>query len=121
MESVQTIGASVGAPLPFIARPASPPVVQAVATDLPPAQTVTATDTAAPTANNTQSSSANDQTTVFIDPATREVVMRVVDQRSGQVVQQIPDQAMLRMQAYSQALNEGKTPTQALSMIDFET
>ena len=119
MDSVQTITSSVGVQQTIVARPAPATVVQAVPTDLSPANTVTAANTTATTNNNAQSDPNAYQNTVVIDPATREVVLRVLDARSGQVVRQIPDQAMLRMQAYAQALDSGKTMTQALAITDF--
>jgi len=120
MDSVQTITTSVGVPQTVLPRPAPAPVVQAVPTDLSPAQSVTASTTVAPNNNNAQSNPNDYQNTVLIDPATREVVARIVDARSGQVVEQIPAEAMLRMQAYEQALANGKTVTQALTLMDFE-
>jgi FlaG protein len=120
MESVQTITTSVGMPQPVVARPASPPVVEAIPTDLSPAKSVTAANTAIATSNNGRNNPTNYQNMVVIDPATREVVFRVVDSRSGQVVRQIPDQALLRMQAYTRALDEGKTPTEAMALTDFQ-
>ena len=120
MESIQTIAASVGAPQTVIARPAPAPVVQAVPTELSPAQSVTASNTAEPTNNNTQSNPNDYQNTTLIDPATREVVSRIVDARSGQIIEQLPPEATLRMQAYEQALANGKTVTQALALMDLE-
>jgi len=121
MESVQTISTTVGFPQPVVARPAPHAVVQAVATDLSPAKSVTATEVAADISSNVNGNPSIYQNSVVIDPATREVVLRIVDQRSGQVVRQIPDQALLRMQAFTRALNNGKTPAQAESLTDFQT
>lgn len=41
---------------------------------------------------------------IIIDPATREVVFRTIDQRSGEIVQQVPDRALLRIRAYANEL-----------------
>jgi hypothetical protein len=120
MESVQTITSSVGVQPTIVARPAPATVVEAVPTDLSPANTVTAANTTATPNNNVQTDPNEYQDTVLIDPATREVVLRVLAARTGQVVRQIPDQAMLRMQAYAQALDSGKTMSQALAATDFE-
>jgi hypothetical protein len=43
--------------------------------------------------------------TVF-DKDARELIFRVVDTRSDRVVRQIPEQAMLRLRAYTRALDE---------------
>lgn len=43
--------------------------------------------------------------TVF-DKAAGELIFRVVDTRSDRVVRQIPEQAMLRLRAYTRALDE---------------
>ena len=79
MESVQTITASVGVPQTVIARPAPAPVVQAVPTELSPAQSVTAASNAESANNNAQSNPGEYQNTIRIDPATRELVARIVD------------------------------------------
>ncbi len=52
---------------------------------------------------------------VIIDPETSKVVFRVRDALTGQVLQQVPDRAALRLQAYARnkivrALAEGKNP-----------
>jgi hypothetical protein len=123
MEPVNTIGPTLGAQQAAVARAAPTPVVQAaVTTDLPGAKTVTATNTAGAARNDPSSNSnqADYQQTVVIDPATREVIYRVVDVRSRQVVRQIPEQALLRMRAYTHALDNGKTMAQALSQADLE-
>jgi uncharacterized FlaG/YvyC family protein len=141
MELVHSIPSTVSIPQAVAPRPA--PVLQAVPTDLAAAQTVTATDTAGGigsdtgNAQNTQSSqntqdgqnttdaitasaSSNYQSSVLIDPTTHEVIYRVVDVRSRQIVRQIPDQALLRMQAYNLALQNGKSTTEALAQADLE-
>jgi hypothetical protein len=41
---------------------------------------------------------------IEIDPATRQVVYQVVDKDSGEVVRQVPEQAMLHLQAYARAM-----------------
>jgi uncharacterized FlaG/YvyC family protein len=44
----------------------------------------------------------------------------VVDVRSRQVVRQIPEQALLRMRAYTHALESGKSTTEALTQADLQ-
>jgi hypothetical protein len=123
MEPVNTISSALSVQQAVVARPAPAPVQQAVQTDLSTAKAVTATDTAGATRNDTSGGGGgqNDyQHTAIIDPATREIIYRVVDVRSGQVVRQIPEQAQLRMQAYSRALANGKSTTEALTQADLE-
>jgi hypothetical protein len=125
MEPVNTIASALSAQQTVLARPAPAPVLQAVPTELAAAKTVTASNTAGAPRNDTsttQNNSNNYQQTVLIDPATREVIFRVVDVRSRQVVRQIPDQALLRMQAYTRALANGKSTSEALAetQADFE-
>jgi flagellar protein FlaG len=43
---------------------------------------------------------------VTIDPKTREVVYQSIDQRTGEVVRQVPDEALMRLRAYARALRE---------------
>jgi hypothetical protein len=121
MTPVNTIAPSAGAPL-VADRPPSAPVAQAVATDLSPAKSVTAAETALPARNDTASSPENEnyQHTVVLDPATQDLIFRVVDVRSRQVVRQVPDEALLRMRAYARALAQGKGMTEALNAANLE-
>src|SRR5262249_8957130 len=96
MLPVNTIAPSTGAP-PVADRVPSAPVAQAVATDLAPGQTVTAAETALAARNMPYSpSSSSDlfQRSVLLDPATQDLVFRVVDVRSRTVVRQMPDEAL---------------------------
>ena len=103
MVPVNTIAPSLGAPL-VVDRVPSTPVAQAVATDLSPAKSVTAAEAALAARNNTSSSSDFYQHSVILDPATQDLIFRVIDVRSRQVVRQVPDEALLRMRAYARAL-----------------
>ena len=86
------------------------------ATELPPSKTVTPVAAPTPTRNDAPTTTHE----VLIDPQTREVIYRVIDVRSRQVVRQVPDEALLRMRAYAQALANGDTPNQALSQADLD-
>lgn len=79
-----------------------------VATQLPAEQTV------APAANagaarddasrqNTSNESERQARQTRFDPATAEFVYRVIDNETRRVVRQVPDQAMLRLRAYTRA------------------
>jgi hypothetical protein len=102
---------------------AQPAVAAAPAalTDLPAAKAVSPLVKSEPARNDPRSTKANTGSTIhdaIIDPQTREVVYRVLDARTRQVLHQVPDQALLRMQAYSRAqaaraLANGENPVAA--------
>lgn len=120
MGPVSTIAPSAGVLSLVPNRSAPAPVAEAVATDLAPAKTVSAANTILAARNDTSTSSDLYQHTVILDSATQELVFRTIDVRSRQVVRQIPEQAVLRMQAYAHALDQGKSNTQALMQADLE-
>jgi hypothetical protein len=122
MVPVNTIAPSTGAP-PVVDRVPATPVAQAVATDLSPAKTVTAAEAALAARNapyNPSASSDLFQRSVILDPATQDLIFRVVDVRSRQVVRQVPDEALLRMRAYARALADGKGVNEALNAANLE-
>ncbi len=119
MLPVNTIAPSTGAP-PVVDRVPSAPVAQGVATELSPAKTVTAAASAQPARNDLASSSDLYQHTVVLDPATQDLIFRVIDVRSRQVVRQVPDEALLRMRAYARALADGKGMNDALNAANLE-
>jgi hypothetical protein len=92
-----------------------------VPTELIAAKAVPPVDNSAPARNKPRQTQATPDATTrdaFIDPQTNEVVYRILDARTRQVLHQVPDQAMLRMQAYARAqtareLAQGKNPTAA--------
>jgi hypothetical protein len=119
MLPVNTIAPSTGAP-PVVDRVPSAPVAQAVATELPVGKTVTAAETARPLGNDVSRASDLYQHTVVLDQATQDLIFRVIDVRSRQVVRQVPDEALLRMRAYARALTQGKGMTEALNVANLE-
>ena len=81
-------------------------VAPAAPTELPGAKTVGPIVDPAPVRNEPRrSGAASDSTThdAIIDPQTREVVYRILDAVTRQVLHQVPDQALLRAQAYARA------------------
>lgn len=125
MSPVNTIAPVTGVAQVTVDRLPSIPVAEAVATVLAPAKTITATNTAAASDNDTFSSSSsasdtNYQHSVILDPATQDLIFRVVDVRSRQVVRQVPEEAMLRMRAYARALTDGKSNTEALNQANLQ-
>ncbi|MDQ2079930.1 flagellar protein FlaG [Xanthobacteraceae bacterium Astr-EGSB] len=99
------------------ARTTSTPVQQAVQTELAPAKSVTAAVPSDQARNGLlPGRDAFLSQQYVIDPQTREVIFRVMDTRTRQVVRQVPDQALLRMRAYAKAVAEGKNPGTELMM-----
>jgi hypothetical protein len=97
----------------------APPIAaaaQATATELPAAKAVMpAAGTVA--VRNDQPSTTHE---VIIDPQSREVIYRVIDVRSRQVVRQVPDEALLRVRAYARAIASGDSPSKAETKADIE-
>jgi hypothetical protein len=105
-------------------RPSTTATAGTGSTDLPPEQTVSPTVDPTPTRNDpVPSGSSNadyDTRSITIDPQSREVIYRIIDSRTNQVIQQVPDETMLRNRAYSQAIANGSTPFQAQAKADLE-
>ena len=101
--------------------PSYPPAVSnaalgGVATQLPAGQTVTPTDTGAPARSDAQSSgSGNLSQQAYFDTSAASVVFESVDDLTGQVVSQYPDEAMLRRRAYFHSLDQSKDQQHPLS------
>ena len=47
---------------------------------------------------------------IVVDPKSREVVFQTVDERTGEVVRQIPDDTMLRLRAYAREMRDRMEP-----------
>jgi hypothetical protein len=113
-----------------LVRPEPAPVRNAVATTLAASRSVTATaDSTRPTghdpARNTQQQQqrqpqAQMTRELVIDPQTREVILKVVNARTGQVDHQVPDEALLRMRAYHRTLANGEQPAERDGNTDTE-
>lgn len=99
-----------------VARPESVPVREAARTDLPAAAAVTAADTGQAARNDAAARQAAQPLVdreIVVDDAAREVIFRTIDVRTGTVVRQVPDQALLRLRAYTRALLDGNKPGEA--------
>jgi hypothetical protein len=108
----------VGAPAATIVvqSPASDAVHNAVATELPASQSVTAADASAGVRNDPGTASDTTSHQAFIDLAAASIVYQIVDNRTNTVVEQYPDEAILRRRAYFHALDLTKgTPTRPLA------
>lgn len=107
--SIKPVGVPVAAPAVFSGNEATR---NAVATDLPPSQSVTATEASARAGISADTVNASVSNQVIIDRAAAAVVYQVVDNRTSQVVKQFPEEAVLRRRAYFRALDLVKeTPT----------
>jgi uncharacterized FlaG/YvyC family protein len=103
-----------------VGAPAATPVVQslsdaankAVKTELPAGQSVTASNASVSVRNDPETASDYVSHQVVIDRAAASIVYQVVDNRTNLVVQQFPDEAVLRRRAYFRALDLTRdTPT----------
>ncbi|WP_024510430.1 hypothetical protein [Bradyrhizobium sp. ARR65] len=101
-----------GAPVPSpVVQPQSQAASEAVATQLPASQTVTAADASANVQNDPQSPGFPDVThQAYFDRAAASMVYQVVKRDTDQVVEQYPDETVLRRRAYFHALDMAKDP-----------
>ena len=90
----------VGAPAPSpVVQPVSQAANSAVATELPASQSITAVDAATVTRNDAEAA------------VTFDISHQAVDQKTAEVVNQYPDEAVLRRRAYFNALEMSKDNT----------
>lgn len=105
----------VGIPAPVQIVPTSNSAANdAVRTDLPVSQTVAASDTIAAARNDLQSNDNVSRQVVF-NQAAASFVFQVVNEKTDAVVNQFPDEAMLRRRAYFHALDLKSEPSRPLS------
>jgi len=109
--SIKPMGAPVATPL---LQPASPAADEAVATELPARQSVSAADAAPRARNDPQNAGRNTSNNVVLDRDAASVVYQVVDNRTSLVVKQFPDQGVLRRRAYARALEQAREDAHAL-------
>jgi hypothetical protein len=87
---------------------------EAVQTELPVSQTVAAGDASAPARNDLRSNENVSRQVVF-DQAAASFVFQVVNERTDAVVNQFPDEAMLRRRAYFHAQDLQSEPSRPAS------
>lgn len=105
----------VGIPAPVqIVATSNAAANEAVQTDLPVSQTVAAADTSAPVRNDLPNHENVSRQVVF-DQAAASFVFQVVNDRTDAVVNQFPDEAMLRRRAYFHAMDMKSEPSRPLS------
>ena len=110
--SIKPVGAPVATP---IAPHVSEAVHRAVPTELPAAQSATAVD-ASVRARSDAASTPHVSHQVVLDREAASIVYQVVDNRTSLVVQQFPDEAILRRRAYFHTLDLTKgAPTRLLA------
>lgn len=112
--TVKPVGANASAA--FI-RPTEQPPRGAVATELPADQTVAQAGKGAAAQNYAANGQAAGESSAQSERQSRQtlydnnlaqVIYRVVDSDTKRVVRQVPDQAMLRLRAYSRALQSAE-------------
>jgi hypothetical protein len=109
----------VGAPAPSpVVPPPSKAANEAVTTDLPASQSVTAASASAAANNDPQVGNTDLSHQAFFDRAAGAVVFQVVDNRTNQVVRQYPDDAVLRRRAYFHTLDLTKASGQRAPATD---
>jgi hypothetical protein len=112
--SIRPVGSP--APAPAIQPAVSQAADSAVATQLPASQSVTVADAGSAVSNDTAASNVSISRQAFIDQAAASIVYQVIDTKTNAVVQQFPDEAILRRRAYFHALDLTKdAPTRALA------
>jgi len=110
--SIRPVGTPAAAP---VVQPSSEAANKAVSTDLPASQSVTAAEESVSVRNDPVAASDYMSHQVVIDRAAASIVYQVVDNRTNLVVQQFPDEAVLRRRAYFRALDLTKgAPTRHL-------
>ena len=103
--STRPVGVPAATP---IVQPASEAANNAVRTELPPQQTVTASDAGGAVRHDTQTPANATSKQVIVDRAAGSIVYQVIDESSDQVVDQFPEEATLRRRAYINALDTAK-------------
>ena len=109
--SIRPVGIPVATPSITTSGPAANEAVQ---TDLPVNQTVAAADTSAPLRNDLPNHENVSRQVVF-DQASASMVFQVVNDKTDAVVNQFPDEAMLRRRAYFHAMDMKSEPSRPLS------
>ena len=110
---IKPVGAPAATP---VAQPVSTAANKAVATELPASQSVTVADASAAVRNDSLAASDFISRQAYIDQAAASIVYQLVDDRTNTVVQQYPDEAVLRRRAYFHTLDLTKgAPTRQIA------
>jgi hypothetical protein len=110
MDTGNTVKPVTGVVASDYARPAASAGQTATPTDLPEAKAVSPPSESVPAQNHAPTPHASGGSgtdyishNFVIDPQSREVIYRVMDMRTRQVLWQVPDVALLRNRAYAQS------------------
>jgi len=99
-----------------VAPPAGAAANNAVTTQLPASQSVTAADAGAGARNDSPPASDFISHQAFLDRAAGAIVYQIINSKTDQVVNQYPDEATLRRRAYFRTLDMAKDePTRPLA------
>ena len=112
--SIRPVGAAA---VTTVVQAPSQAASEAVATDLPASQSVTVGDPSAAARNDAQAQAASEYVShqAFFDRDAASMVFQVLNGRTDTVVDQYPDEAVLRRRAYFHALDMTKdSPPRAL-------
>ncbi|MCP3372702.1 hypothetical protein [Bradyrhizobium cajani] len=109
--SIRPVGIPAPAPIVTTSNSAANEAVQ---TDLPVSQTVAASDTSAAVRNDLPNNQNVSRQVVF-DQAAASFVFQIVNDKTDAVVNQFPDEAMLRRRAYFHALDMKSEPSRPLN------
>jgi hypothetical protein len=104
--NIRPVGAA--AAVASAVQPSSPAVNEAIPTELPPSQTVTAGDGSATVRNDMQDQAQNQffvSHQAHYDTTAASMVYQVVNSKTSEVVEQYPDEAVLRRRAYFNRLD----------------
>jgi hypothetical protein len=103
----------VGAPAPSPAiQPVSAAANSAVQTELPASQSVTASDASTATRNDAEIVTFDLSHQAYYDRAASSMVYQVVDEKTDEVRDQYPDEAVLRRRAYFHELEMSRDNAQ---------
>jgi hypothetical protein len=104
--SIRPVGVPVAPSFP----PASSAALGGVPTQLPASQSVTATDAGTQTSTDSSGAGGFLSQQAYFDTSAASVVFQSVDELTGQVIQQYPDDATLRRRAYLRSLGSTNDP-----------
>jgi uncharacterized membrane protein len=113
--SVRPVGTPAATP---VVQPLSEAASKAVATELPASRSVTVVDAGAAVRNDLPAAGEFVSHQAFIDQAAASIVYQVVDNRTNTVVEQYPDEAILRRRAYFHTIDLTKGPPTRLLATD---
>lgn len=101
--SIRPVGVPVALP---VVRQTSDALSSAVQTELPAPQAASQPDSTDSTTYNSQPPASQLSHNVVIDSAANSIVYQTVNQDTGQVINQFPDDVVLQARAYYRALEE---------------